>query len=69
MTPISKYYGEETYATVENVLNGHYIVSLYVDDKLLFKQSLSRLGDAENMAENFVMREKLHGKKTDPIDE
>lgn len=55
MTQVSKYYGDNKTATVENVLNGHYVVSLFVDEKLIEKQTLARLKEAEDIAENHVM--------------
>ena len=55
MTPVSKYYGDNKSATVETIVNGHYVVSLFVDEKLIDKQTLHRLGEAEDVAENHVM--------------
>jgi len=55
MIPISKYYGDNKTATVETIVNGHYVVSLFVGDKLIDKQTLHRLGEAEDVAENHVM--------------
>jgi hypothetical protein len=58
MIPVSKYYGDNKTAIVETIVNGHYVVSLFVDDKLIDKQILPRLGDAEDVAENHVMENK-----------
>lgn len=58
MTPVSRYYGDNKTAIVETIVNGHYVVSLFVDDKLIDKQILPRLGDAEDVAENHVMENK-----------
>lgn len=58
MTPISKYYGDNKTAIVETIVNGHYIVSLFIDDKLVDKQSFNRLREAEDVAENHVMENK-----------
>lgn len=57
MTPVSKYYGDNRYATVENITNGYYVVSLFTEGKQIEKQSFTRLKDAEDVAENFVMGE------------
>jgi hypothetical protein len=58
MIPVSKYYGDNKTAIVETIVNGHYVVSLFVDDKLIDKQILHRLGEAEDVAENHVMENK-----------
>jgi hypothetical protein len=55
MTPVSKYIGFNKSAIVESIVNGHYIVSLFADEKLVDKQTFTRLGEAEDFAENHVM--------------
>lgn len=55
MTPISRYYGDNKTATVKSIVNGVYIVSLFIDKELVDMQTFSRLGDAEDVAENHVM--------------
>jgi hypothetical protein len=58
MTPVSKYYGDNKTATVQSIVNGVYVVCLYIDGELVDTQTFTRLGDAEDVAENHVMENK-----------
>jgi hypothetical protein len=58
MTQVSKYYGDNRMATVENVLNGLYIVKLYLNDVLVERHSLTRLKEAEDLAEDYILEKK-----------
>ncbi|MEI8286982.1 MAG: hypothetical protein WCG15_06765 [Actinomycetes bacterium] len=58
MTHVSKYYGDNKLATVQTIVNGVYVVSLYIDKKLVDTQTFTRLGEAEDVAENHVMENK-----------
>jgi hypothetical protein len=55
MTHISRYYGDNKTATVQSIVNGVYVVSLFIDKELVDVQTFSRLGEAEDVAENHVM--------------
>jgi hypothetical protein len=58
MIHVSKYYGDNKLATVQTIVNGVYVVSLYIDNKLVDTQTFTRLGEAEDVAENHVIENK-----------
>lgn len=58
MTQVSKYYGDNRMATVENILNGHYVVCLFLDEKMIERHTLTRLKDAEDLAEDYILEKK-----------
>lgn len=58
MTQVSKYYGDNRMATVQNILNGYYVVNLYLNDVLIERHSLTRLKDAEDLAEDYILEKR-----------